>query len=360
MTATSYIHGGNPEYDFQRLGLSPGKILDFSVNVSPLGLPEALIQDWDSMTQEILSYPSQDGVGIMELYEQKYGLNRRYVLPGNGSTECLYLVPRVLKFQRVAIPIPSFNDYERASRLAGAAIIPIHLTPEDGFAAPSQAILEETMRKVDALILGNPNNPTGTLMEPDRILALADQFPDKWILVDEAFIHFFEDYRERTLAREDRFRPNLLIFQSLTKFYALPGLRLGCVIGAESTIEQLKEHKEPWTINGLAEKLAPRLSDCEEYEQQLRSMTDSERQRMRQTLESFEQIRLYHSTANFFMAQWLGSDNLDDLLKALMTRRIYVRDCRNFTGLEQNFFRFSIRTPEENTVFLSALSEVLS
>ncbi|PCI29021.1 MAG: threonine-phosphate decarboxylase [SAR324 cluster bacterium] len=352
-----HIHGGVPTLDFQRLGITPREVIDFSVNISPLGVPEPLLRIWNELSAEIGQYPTIEGQGLLTLYEEHFQLDPRYILPGNGSIECIYLVPRVLGFKKVGIITPSFFDYERASRVAGASIVHLPLQVENAFAAPDLEEVERVLGSVDALILGNPNNPTGTFYDPQWILDLADRFPQKWLLIDEAFIHFLENHEEKTLARQDRIRPNILVFQSLTKFYALPGLRLGCVIGAEETIQRLREQKEPWSINRVAEKAALQLAHCEDYEAKLRKMISQERKRIQDQCRNNPGIHLYPSTANFFLAQWKGTENLDDLLADLLSQGLYVRDCRNFKGLEANFFRFAIRTPDENTKLLHIFNQ---
>ena len=144
----------------------------------------------------------------------------------------------------------------------------------------------------------------------------------------------------------------------MTKFYALAGLRLGAVIGHPKTIAQLQAFKEPWTINIVAEKLASVLLRCLEYEETTRELISSERQRLHSLLRTIPGIRVFNPTANFFLAQWTSTENLDDLLFALLLKGLYVRDCRNFEGLEQNYFRFAIRTPPENDHLCDALVDI--
>jgi threonine-phosphate decarboxylase len=148
---------------------------------------------------------------------------------------------------------------------------------------------------------------------------------------------------------------NVVVVHSLTKFYALPGLRLGAVIAHPNVIGRLLYYKEPWTVNTIAESVAKLLLNCGAYEDELRDMILSERERITTLFSTIEGIRLAGGAANFFLAQWNGGCSLDALLSWLAERQLHVRDCRNFLGLEENYFRFAIRRPVENDRLLEAL-----
>jgi L-threonine-O-3-phosphate decarboxylase len=355
-----HIHGGSPRKVFTRLGIPVRDVIDFSVNVSPLGPPPLLHQQWNRLFREIDHYPSINGDGITDYYEARFNLHPNCVLPGNGSTECIYLVPRVLGFKKVGIVTPSFHDYERSCQLAGAAIKEIPLSEDNDFSAPDLNHLSKELEQLDALMLGNPNNPTNTLFAREDILHLADQHPDKWILVDEAFIQFLDKREEISLLESGFIRKNILVFHSLTKIFDLPGIRMGAVIGHPDTINHLKAHKEPWTVNGIAEKMAELLIQCGDYEEELRDLIRKERQRFFDALAGVKGIQLYPSYANFVLGRWEATDNLDDFLKFLLSHGFHVRDCRNFRNLTRNFFRFAILETAQNQQLISHLLEKFS
>ena len=355
-----HIHGGAPLHAFHRLGIPPQKVIDFSVNVSPLGPPRILFKEWEHLSGEIANYPSMDGDGIADFYMQRFALKRENILPGNGSTECIYLVPRALKLKSVAIVTPSFHDYERACLLAGARILELPLQVDNGFSPFDFEFLGQALEMVDAIVLGSPNNPTNTLFDRETILALADRYPQKWILVDEAFIQFVENATEQSLINTACLRKNLLVFNSLTKFYDLPGIRLGCVIGHAETLNALKQYKEPWTINGIAEKAAQLMIDCQDYDQLLNQLIKKERERFFSDLADLKGIKLFKSSTNFILGQWQASENLDDLLKMLLSSGFHIRDCRNFKKLEDNYFRFAIRKGPDNTRLIALIQEAVN
>ncbi|MBN2125735.1 MAG: threonine-phosphate decarboxylase [Deltaproteobacteria bacterium] len=350
----SYRHGGRPRLDLERFGIPDRALTDFSVSLNPLGPPRIIGERWASMMDGIRNYPGLEGEGIALFYRERFGISPENVLGCNGSTEAIYLLPRALGIRKALVVVPSYHDYHRASRLAGAEVLSYPLVPEQGAFSYCRERILEGMHRADALWVGNPNNPTGTLFPKPFILELAGRFPDKWIVVDEAFIQFLEGWQDHSLLFEQP-RPNLLVIHSLTKFYALAGLRLGGVVGAPGVISRLRMAKEPWSVNGLAERIAPLLIDCGGYERETLSLIRRERQRVFEALDPLKEIVLYPSTANFVLGQWRGTRNLDDLLRHLLRLGISLRDCRNFSGLQDNFFRFAILSPGENNTLVAGL-----
>jgi threonine-phosphate decarboxylase len=300
------------------------------------------------------NYPSINGSGVIRYYEEKFGILPENIVPGNGSTELIYLIPRALGLKRVAILTPSYHDYERASILAGANIFKHPLSPVDNFSMPSLDELIRLLDKADSLWMGRPNNPTGAIFTKESLLELSARFPGKWFIVDEAFIQFLENLQAETLLIGGR-RPNILVIHSLTKFYSLAGLRLGAVVGHSEVVSRIKQSKEPWTINGVADRSAPLLLECSGYEHETRAMVRDERSKVFQYLARVDGVRPFPGTANFILCQWNRTRDLDDLLYHLLSNGVYVRDCRNFPGLESNFFRVGLRTPAENARLLSLI-----
>jgi threonine-phosphate decarboxylase len=326
--------------------------IDFSVNISPISPPIGALS-LDSFALQV--YPSIDGRGIKEYYTGKFGFDGAMVLPLNGAIEGIYLLPRALELRRLLLLSPSFYEYERAGRIAGAEITFFPLAAENGFRLPSIELLADALLHADAFVAANPNNPTGTEVPPEMIMALASRFPEKWFILDEAFIQFTAAFPDNSLMGKVMALKNVIVVHSLTKFYALPGLRLGAVIAHPDVIRRLLNFKEPWTVNAIAESVAPLLLECGEYEEKLRTMIFAERERITESFSTIAGMKLAGGAANFFLAQWQGGCSFDRLLLYLSGKEIYLRDCRNFSGLEENYFRFAVRRPDENSVFLDAL-----
>jgi len=348
-------HGGIARFDLNRFNLPERSILDFSVNLNPLGPPRIIGEQWKDMVDAITDYPTVEGEGVAVYYQRKFGISPNNFLAGNGSTEMIYLVPRVLGLGRVLVITPSYNDYSRASTLAGAEVATYNLSPGNSSFLFEKDQIFTAMEDADALWLGNPNNPTGTLFPRELILEVAEKFPEKWVIIDEAFIQFVEE-REKISFITPQPRQNILAIHSLTKFYALAGIRIGGVIGSEDVISRLRKAKEPWSVNGIAERIAPLLLECGDYEERSCSLVKAEQQRLVKILDSIEGIKPYTSAANFILCQWQRTDDLDDLLRHLLANGLYVRDCRNFKGFQNNFFRLGLGLPEENDQLIGHIS----
>jgi len=352
----AYRHGGTPRADLDRFGLPPRPILDFSVNLNPLGPPESVREAWEGLFETIQPYPTAEGDGVSRFYQEKFQLQRAEVLPGNGSTELIYLVPRALDIQRALVVAPSYHDYERASALAGARVVRYFLSPESGFTLTDAEDLMEGMRHADAVWIGRPNNPTGTMLPQQTILDLSDRFPNTRFIIDEAFIQFVDAWEQETLLARKLRRPNVLIIHSITKFYALAGIRLGGIVGHPDLISRLRRIKEPWTVNGIADGIGPLLLRCGAYEQETRRLHSEERDRVFEQLRRVDGITPFRPCANFILCRWTRTRTLDHLLHHLLINGMTVRDCRNFPGLEGNFFRIGLRRAGENDQLIGLLS----
>jgi threonine-phosphate decarboxylase len=350
-------HGGRPEQDFDRLSVQSGPVIDFSINLNPLGFPEIIRRHWEEMMADIYQYPNLEGEGIMEFICRRLGIPKKNILPGNGSTEIIYLLPRALGLKKILIIAPSYHDYLRSTILAGAEPIIRSLSSSDAFQPLSFEEFSAALRKADAVWLGNPNNPTGTLWDRGVLLEAAELYPEKWVIVDEAFMPFVPGWEDKTLALSP-IPSNVIVIHSLTKFYGLAGLRLGGVTASEEVIEMLRYIKEPWTINSVADSVAPLLLECGDYEAETRTLVKEERERLYVILSGMEALEVFPSHANFMLLRWKKGDDLDAVLRGLLLRGIYVRDCRNFSGLESDYFRVAVRSPRENDVLLGSLSAV--
>ncbi len=349
-----HIHGGNAVYEFERLGIEQKPVIDFSVNINPFGPPNQINKIWPSLSHTISDYPSINGEGIVKYFRDRFGLGSESIVPGNGSTELIYQAMQAFAPKNTVVITPSFHDYTRSAVLYGSDITEIDSNSQNAFEIPDIESIRDKFENADALFIGNPNNPTGAQFARENIHYLAEDFPDKIILVDEAFIQFVDNIRDASLLYSD-FHPNIIVFHSLTKFYALAGLRIGAVLGHPDTIGVIRKYQIPWNINCIADKITPLLNDCTDYEQMTIATIQSEKQRIIHSFKSINGITIYPSNANFLLAKWDVTDYLDDLLSFLLTNGFYVRDCRNFPGLQDNYFRFAIRDTADNDLLLSNL-----
>ncbi len=225
MTNNDFGHGGNLTRLAREAGLEPNRILDFSANINPLGPPEWFRSLISSQLSSLVHYPDPECSPLVEAIAEHYRTDPREIVVGNGSTELLYLLPQALPFTKALIAVPAYIDYARAAQIAGLPIEWHSLTKSEGFRLDPDR-LEDRLSGGEMVILGQPNNPTGLTFDPQTLRALAARHPKTCFLIDEAFADFVEGLD--SLARN---RPsNIIVLLSFTKFYAVPGLRLGSAL----------------------------------------------------------------------------------------------------------------------------------
>ncbi|MDH4028866.1 MAG: pyridoxal phosphate-dependent class II aminotransferase, partial [Nitrospirota bacterium] len=254
------LHGGNIYRMAQETGIPVEGLVDFSASINPLGVPqkakEIIIKGLDSL----VNYPDPDTTVLREKLALHHGIESETVLCGNGSTELIYLLPRALRPASVLIHAPAFSEYERACRLNHKLrITNYELKERDGLKIiPGQFI--EGMYGCDMAFLCNPNNPTGDLLKKEDVIEIAEAARRLkcFLVVDEAFIDFTPGV---SVIRQVRDNPYLIVLRSMTKFYALTGLRMGYAVIHASMIERVREFREPWTVNTLAQIAAAAALD---------------------------------------------------------------------------------------------------
>lgn len=359
LKSNTHLHGGNIDEALLRYGIVPTQpVIDFSVNVNPLGPPEIIARKWPDWFKSIAAYPSQNGKSLKNFYCRRFGLPEGSILPGNGSIELIYLAPRAFKIKTALIFTPSFHDYQRACEIAGASVTKIPLIHNMSANYPFDDKISAIMERTDAVVLGNPNNPTGSLLKSKTILNLARQFPQTLFLIDEAFSQFLEKPEHFSLMHWKQLPKNIIIFHSLTKFYALPGLRMGAAISHPDTIDRLAGFKEPWTVNALAEKAAMSLMDCKDYEMSTRQLIHEQRHFLTRAFSQIPGIDLFNAPANFMLARLNDPLNPDVVMRRLLEKGILIRDCRNFEGLEGNYVRMAVRGKDDNRRLVQAFTDV--
>lgn len=342
----NHIHGGDYKFYLKKFNIKQKEITDFSVNVNPFGVPPILKLNWYKLIDCVDKYPSPNAEGVLEFYAERFGIDSDNAVAGNGSLELIYLAPKALDIKSVVIFEPSFYDHKRAFKIQGCKTDTIALKEQNGFEFVFDETFEQALLSCDAVFLTRPNNPTGNLIDKNKIINLAEKHSDKWFLVDEAFIQFTDDFESETLMNCNI--ENIVVFHSLTKFYALPGLRVGAVISSEETTEKFRFVKQPWSVNAVAEQAASMLVRCAEFEKASRSFVKTEKVRVKEALYSQKGLKIFDSDSNFFLAKWVNDVSLDDFLKYLLENGVFVRDCRNFEGLEGNFFRFAVLNSKDN------------
>ena len=199
----------------------------------------------------LVHYPDPDCTELVECLARRYRVTPEQIVVGNGSTEIFYALARALPFARAVIPVPSYTDYAAAVQAAGREVCLVKLDESADFAVDWDQ-LEQQLRGDEIVLLGQPNNPTGRTFDAEAFRALAARHPATTFVVDEAFADFIDGYR--SLAECGL--PNVIVVRSLTKFYAIPGLRLGFAVASPAVAEQIRSQILPWSVSTLAQDAA--------------------------------------------------------------------------------------------------------
>jgi adenosylcobyric acid synthase len=348
-------HGGNITKLAAAAGRPAGEILDFSANINPLGPPEWLRPLISSLVSSLIHYPDPDCTDLVQAFSERFGVSADEVLMGNGETDLLYLLPWVLGKGRAVIPVPAYADYGAAAESAGMAVERLPLREEKGF-IPDIAEIEPMLRGDEVVFLGRPNNPTGHFLPADAFRELASRHPTTIFVIDEAFADFVTE--ESLLAKE---RPgNIVVMRSFTKFYAIPGLRLGAVVGDREIIRRLRAHAPPWSVNTLAQAVGAAALRDVEYAKETRRFVRERREELARELEAIPGFFVYPGMANFLLIRIdRGDVSASELARRLLGDGIAIRICDNFAGLDGRFFRVAVRTAEENGRLCLSLRKAL-
>jgi adenosylcobyric acid synthase len=358
--AAPFAHGGDIRRLAAAAGRVPGEMLDFSASINPLGPPEYLRSLISRHLETLLHYPDPGYHELRAAAATRFGVSPEQVIAGNGSTEIIHALPRALAVTRAVIPAPSYSGYQEALALAGCEVLPLLLKEETGFAMEWQALAAE-LRGGEMVFLGQPNNPTGRCFDPVELTSMLTRFPHTWFVVDEAFIDFVVD-PPSVVAHLSQFA-NLIVLKSLTKFYAVPGLRLGLALAAPEVAAVIRAQLPPWSVNTLALAFGAKVLADEAYANDSRQLVTRLRQALIAGLRALGGIRVYEGEANYLLCRWLtlptGLPTGGEIRDALLGRGIAIRDCANFPGLGPEFFRLAVRSEEENDTLLIALAELV-
>lgn len=349
-------HGGNIQEICSRYGLEPGGLLDFSANINPLGYPPSLSKALREGLPSILHYPDINCTRLRRAIAQKTHHKEEEVLIGNGSTELMYLIPRAFRPQKGLVFEPTYSEYGRALRLAGANVEKL-VSTEVG----ATRRVAPTSGQSQMVFICNPNNPTGDLIRKEEILALAEGLPQCLMVIDEAFMDFVDEPHKYTVLPEAGRVKNLIVLRSMTKFFGYPGLRLGYMVSHREVISQAEGHKEPWTVNALAQLAGEVALKDEDFIFRSREYVASEKSFLYRELSRLGGINPIPPTVNFITSRITLEGLTSAGLKEMLIRKgLLIRDCSNFPGLDDKYFRVAVRRREENLLLLQALGAVLS
>lgn len=349
-------HGGNIREIARETGLPPERALDFSASLNPLGFPEWLRSLVNARLKDLAHYPDPAMEELIEAFSAKTGVPKEQTAAGAGATELIFTIPLAGRFDAALIPAPSYTDYRRAALRAGLEVRTLRLSDTEGFALDIEK-LGQNLRGGELVFLGHPNNPTGKTLDADALRALARERPASVFLVDESFGGFVRDFDSLIHDRP----PNVIVVFSLTKLYAVPGLRLGMAVADDEIIAAIRRATPPWSVNTLAQAFGAEVFRGDgEYERRTVGEVEKLRRALAEGLERIGGLRVLPGEANYLLVR-VDAPGMDArrVSEALLREGIAIRVCSDFEGLDGRYFRIAVRTQEENEKLSAAMAEAL-
>ena len=368
---SKHVHGGNV---YKYAGC-----IDFSANCNPLGTPESVIQAGVKSLQQVSDYPQvgywplrqaiaayesrnasafkkmtmEDGIPSENIAENSE-IKPEQVICGNGAAELIFTLCRALNPKRTLLLAPTFAEYQQALESVGCEITYHYLLEEKGFRI-QQDFLEKLTKDLDIVFLCNPNNPTGILTEKSFLLQVLKKCRENqiFLVVDECFQDFIEQPGCYTLKTELNICDNLFLLKAFTKRYAMAGIRLGYgLTGNAELLEQMEQCVQPWNITTIAQACCIAALQEHEYVDLGRKIIFQERDYLKKEMSSLG-LKVYDSQANYLFFHGPA-----DLFETCVQKKILIRDCSNYEGLEPGYYRIAVKQHEDNLQLIQAFREL--
>ncbi|MFD1179025.1 threonine-phosphate decarboxylase CobD [Paenibacillus puldeungensis] len=355
-----YGHGGDLVTASARYGVAADEIADFSANINPLGPPPGLLKVLQDALPEIVHYPDPGHRRLVSLLAERLQVEENAIVIGNGAAENMALALLAFRPERVGIVEPCFSEYRSLSQQLGAKVSSVFGTEERNFKASPDDV-ERLIQDSDLVFIGQPNNPNGVQYRLDELrrFAEAGERSGTYVVLDEAFIDFIPEEARQTLLPELSAYTHLVLVRSMTKFYAIPGLRLGYAVAHPDTAAAMRDKQVTWSVNMLA-LLAGEvcLNTGKEYEAQTIALIERQREFMRRELQRLG-CQTWPGEANFLLVRLPEPWSAASMQAALGRRGVLVRSCAMYPGLGNRDIRLAVKGEAACVKLLRAWEQVL-
>lgn len=373
----SKIHGGNIFQFAHEQRIEPYEVVDFSANINPLGPSQRGLDALNAQLCYISHYPDATNDDVLNAIADTYGMDKHQIIVGNGAAELLYAICRLPGYTGAFVPAPGFSEYKEALEASKIPVRDIFYRPREDdngkpyFEVPYLALetFAAELKGQDGRIivfLGNPNNPDGTLLDKDHIRTVASMLKDanSLLVIDESFIDFVgndplqdNEHSMRSLVNEF---DNIIVVHSFTKFYAVPGLRIGAAFANETLITQLQQYIPSWSVNTLAQAYTKSALNDVDYIKRTKQELNDEKAFMYNALDAIEGITVYPPSANFMLFQvnqeGITANYINEELKKY---NMIVRNCDSYVGLTNHWVRIAIKDHDTNIKLVDKLTDIL-
>lgn len=357
-------HGGDIWGFSRKYNIPINEVLEFSGPINFLGPPQKAIEAVKENAKLIRYYPDPNPVEFREEIAKYVGNNVKpeNLLLGNGSIELIYMITEILqKGFKALIPVPSFSEYEKAALRVGGE--PVFLQLPQDFALEVDKIKKAITKDTKILCICNPHSPSGRLYSKDELVNLVEFCNKKDVIfsVDENYIEFDDESLDNTLAGMVKDYENLFVIRSVTKFYGMAGLRFGYAIAAGTLIDKLQTTRLPWSINGLACQVTLAAFNDRQFIKNTKETIAKERGALAKNLSKIEYLHVYPSVTNFLLVKIQHPKITSTILKELLAKEsILIRDCCTFMGLDDHYFRITIRSAKDNQILVEKIKQILN
>lgn len=356
-------HGGDIYKVAREVGRHPTELVDFSASINPLG-PSPMV--WKAIVaarKSISHYPDPSCWTLRQALGRQWGIDASHIVIGNGSVELINVIPRALNLRRLLIVHPTFSEYEQAMARAGGTARFLFAKREHDYVIPIDRLCRLLHSKVtdlsfDGLVLCNPNSPTGQACSPDAIAQLAKMAARRklWLVLDEAFADYCPEWSVLPNAVS---WPRVIVLRSMTKFYALPGLRVGYAMAARSVARQMQRQLPYWSVNMMGQVAALAALDDRVYVEKSRRFMVHERERFVSALKAISGCHVFPSAANYVFVELPRGWHAQVVTERLRHQGLLIRDCSLVPGSSARAIRLAVRKPSDNDRLIAALSNLL-
>ncbi|MCV0392954.1 MAG: histidinol-phosphate transaminase [Nitrosopumilus sp.] len=331
-------------------------VIDFSSNINPLGMPKSVKMILQKNLENIQNYPDFGSSIVFSSLEKYTHLPRSNLTVGNGAIEIIYnfCFAFLSKKTSVLIPIPTFQEYETASKLHNSKILFLKTMN----LAENLDLFISKIPKNGCVFLCNPNNPTGNLLSKNKVLKIIKSAKklSSIVFVDECFIELVPNYNESVISYVKKY-DNLIVLRSLTKSYGLPGIRIGYAAGSKKIIDILEKIKIPWSVNSLAQQAASNALRNKQHLKKSKILIQKELNYLNDQFSKLKGFEYVDSYTNFILIKTIYDST--KLQSKLLKHKILIRDCKNFRGLNNHYIRIAVKSHKENLKLIQALEKII-
>ncbi|HLD92357.1 MAG TPA: aminotransferase class I/II-fold pyridoxal phosphate-dependent enzyme [Patescibacteria group bacterium] len=336
------------------------KMVDYSNNLNGIKPPDYILGMIKDNYSVFMEYDGQEPIIAISSISKFSGISTKNITWCNGTTQAFFTLPRVLPTGKVLIIGPTFWEYPMANERIKENKITFYLTNEENNFVPEYTRLSEKIKDSKVVYLCNPNNPTSVMYDKGKIVDLIKSNSEVYFVVDETYLMFREDYSNQTLTKLSCELPNLYVVTSFSKFYSLPGIRMGFITSCLENIEKYKKFSIPYIHNPLVNRLLPTLLDDKQFSQKIYNFYKLERIDFYNKLikNNISVLKIFKPDANFILAKVLVK-NYDgkSIEKILAEKGLIIRDASIYKGLDNSWLRFSIKSRKENRLLLRVLKK---